>query len=184
MGPSGMAPDPAPADTVSEHPEHIPATGDALRQTLRHVASPVVVVTARADAEPRGATIGSFASVSLDPPLVSFNVTHDTRLHEALTQSDVLAIHLLAADQADLAAHFAIPDLSGAEQFAPFASSTDALPLLAGALATLLGRVVSRVEAGDHTLVIASVDEIRPGREAPPLLYYGQSYRGIGEPVD
>ena len=163
-----------PLDTYPEHPDHVAATGEALRETLRHVASPVVVVTLRASDGPRGATIGSFASVSLDPPLVSFNVTHDTRLHDALGATDELAIHLLAADQADMAAHFAIPDLTGADQLAPFPHTRpeDGPPLLDAVQATLLSSVSARVEAGDHTLVIAAVREIRPGRAAEPLLYY------------
>ena len=68
--------------------------------------------------ETRGATIGSFASVSLDPPLVSFNVTHGTQLHAALDASDGFTVHLLADDQGDVATHFARPDLTAAEQAA------------------------------------------------------------------
>ena len=180
-----MASDTAPLDTRPEHPDHVAATGDALRETLRHVASPVVVVTMQTDDGPRGATIGSFASVSLDPPLVSFNVTHDTRLHDALDATDELAIHLLTADQADVATQFAIPDLPGADQLAPFphTRSADRPPLLDDVQATLLSSVSARFDAGDHTLVLAAVREIRPGRAAEPLLYFDRSYRGIGSPV-
>ena len=178
--------DPAPTDTRAAHPEHIVATGDALRRTLRSVPSPIVVVTIWAGAEPRGATIGSFASVSLDPPLVSFNVTHETRMFDALAENDSFAIHFLAADQADVATRFAIPDLSGLDQLAPFPHQLvhGQPPLLDGALSTLMCSRVASVDAGDHTIVIASVDAIRPGRESAPLLYYEQSYRGIGAPVD
>ena len=80
--------DPAPADHTPEHPEAVRATGAALRAMLQRVASPVVVVTVTTGDETRGATIGSFASVSLDPPLVSFNVTHGTQLHAALAADD------------------------------------------------------------------------------------------------
>lgn len=178
--------DPAPTDSCAEHPERVIATGEALRSALRSVPSPIVVVTVQTDAEPRGATIGSFASVSLDPPLVSFNVTHATRLHDALAASHALAIHFLAANQADIATRFAIPDLDGAKQFAPFDHQLDGVqpPLLYGVLSTLLCTIASTVEAGDHTVVIASVDSILPGRDASPLLYYEQSYRGIGAPVE
>ena len=178
--------DPAPTDTRTAHPEHIVATGEALREALRAVPSPIVVVTVQTEAEPRGATIGSFASVSLDPPLVSFNVTHDTRLHDALAETDALAVHFLAADQADVATRFAIPDLSGVDQLEPFDHQLAGgqPPFLSGVLSTLVCTVEATVEAGDHTVVIASVDAIRPGRVAAPLLYYKQSYRGVGAPVD
>ncbi len=178
--------DPAPSDTRVAHPEHIVASGEALRKALRAVPSPIVVVTFLTETEPRGATIGSFTSVSLDPPLVSFNVTHGTRLHDALAETNELAIHFLAADQADIATRFAIPDLSGTDQFEPFAHHLPdgAAPLLEGALSTLVCTTATTVDAGDHTVVIASVDAIRPGRETAPLLYYQRSYRGIGAPLE
>ena len=171
-----MLPDPAPADRAAEHPEAVAATGDALRGALRAVPSPVVVVTAGPDGgEARGATIGSFASVSLDPPLVSFNVTHGTRLHRALDDAGTFTVHLLAADQADAASHFARPD--AADRAAEGAAHLD------GALGTLRCTVAARHAAGDHTIVVGAVVRVTPGRDAAPLLYYRQSYRGIGGEV-
>lgn len=176
----------APADSRVEHPEHVVATGEALRMALRAVPAPIVVVTVWTDTEPRGATIGSFASVSLDPPLVSFNVTHGTRLHDALAETDRVAIHFLAADQAEIATRFSIPDLDGFRQLEPFVHQIEngQPPLLDGGLSTLLCTTHTTVEAGDHTVVIAAVDAIRPGRDAAPLLYYEQTYRSIGDRVE
>ncbi len=167
--------DPAPADRTAEHPDAVAPTGDALREMLRALASPVVVVTVSAAGETRGATIGSFASVSLDPPLVSFNVTHGTQLHAALKTSDAFSVHLLAADQADMAAHFARPDLDAHAQMA----GAD----LDGTLGTIACTVEVCIPAGDHTVVIGEVTDLVPGRDAAPLLYYQQSYRGVGEDV-
>ena len=179
------APDPAPTDQAAAHPEAVAATGEALRKALRDVASPVVVVTTEAPDGPRGATIGSFTSVSLDPPLVSFSVTHGTQMHDALAATDVFAVHLLEAGQADLAAHFAIPDLGSDAQLAPFSHTRapGVPPLLDGALGVLLCHTTARVEAGDHTLYLGEVTELIPGRPGQPLLYYRQSYRGVGEEV-
>ncbi len=167
--------DPAPADRTDEYPDAIASTGDALREMLRALASPVVVVTVTSGGETRGATIGSFASVSLDPPLVSFNVTHGTQLHAALGTSDAFSVHLLAADQADVATHFARPDLDVRAQM----DGAD----LAGTLGTVACIVEARIEAGDHTVVIGAVTDLVPGRDAAPLLYYQQSYRGVGGEV-
>lgn len=174
--------DAPPADREPEHPEAIAATGEALRTMLQAVASPVVVVTVEDAAATRGATIGSFASVSLEPPLVSFNVTHGTRLHDALDGTDAFTVHLLASDQAALAAHFARPDLDAEAQMASVPASADPLRL-DGTLGTLVCAVSARITAGDHTVVLGEVTEIAAGREAPPLLYYRQSYRGVGREV-
>ena len=172
--------DPAPADREAEHPEAVAATGDALREVLRAVASPVVLVTVTEGGETRGATIGSFTSVSLDPPLVSFNVTRGTRLHQSLDTADAFTVHLLAADQAALAAHFARPDLDARAQMAATdVAATDPLRL-DGTLGTLACTVTARLRAGDHTVVLGAVTDIAPGRAAAPLLYYQQSYRGVG----
>ncbi|MFO8232719.1 MAG: flavin reductase family protein, partial [Longimonas sp.] len=66
-----------------------------LRTTLRRLPSPVVVVTTYAEGKPWGITIGSFTSVSLDPPLVSFNVDRKAQSHKALHEAGRCAIHLL-----------------------------------------------------------------------------------------
>ncbi|MEM1114939.1 MAG: flavin reductase family protein [Bacteroidota bacterium] len=171
----------APTDQAAERPEAVAATGDALRTMLQGVASPVVVVTV---AE-RGATIGSFASVALDPPLVSFNVTHGTRFHEAVTSASVWAVHLLDASQADVADRFARPDLDGPTQLAPFAHvrAASGPALLRGTLGILMCRPHARFEAGDHTVFVGEVEDLIDGAGTEPLLYYRRSYRGIGPEV-
>ena len=175
----------APADRTPEHPDAVEATGAALRAMLQTMASPVVVVTVTLAGETRGATIGSFASVSLDPPLVSFNVTHGTQLHAALDASDGFTVHLLADDQGDVATHFARPDLTAAEQAAGARLAT--VPGLAvrldGTLGTLACTVDARIRAGDHSVMIGRVDALVAGRDAGPLLYYRRTYRGVGGEV-
>ncbi|MGB3542653.1 flavin reductase family protein [Rubrivirga sp.] len=172
-----------PTDLRPERPASVPATGEALRYALRDLPSPVAVVTTD-PGEPRGATIGSFASVSLDPALVSFNVTHGSSLHQALSQGRGWAVHLLASTQADVAEHFARPDLEGDRQLEPFAHVRgDGPPLLRGALSILLCEPHARFEAGDHTVFVGRVTDVVDGSGVDPLLYYRQSYRAIGETV-
>ncbi|MEM1053928.1 MAG: flavin reductase family protein [Bacteroidota bacterium] len=174
---------PAPADHAAQRPESIPADGEGLREALRGMASPVVVVTCVGAEGPRGATIGSFTSASLAPPLVTFNVTHGSRFHEALTEAESFAVHLLADDQSDLATRFATPGLD--DQFGGVVHTLTprGLPLLDSTLGVLLCRPAGRMDAGDHSLVLGRVEERIPGREAGPLLYFRQSYRGVGDEV-
>ena len=176
-------PDPAPADQAPERPGSIPADGEGLREALRGMASPVVVVTCAGADGTRGATIGSFASASRAPPLVTFNVTHETRFHRALAAAPSFAVPLLAEDQAALASHFAVPDLDDQLDGIEHALTDRGLPLLSGTLGILLCRPHGRAEAGDHTIVVGRVEERVPGREAGPLLYFQQSYRGVGREV-
>jgi flavin reductase (DIM6/NTAB) family NADH-FMN oxidoreductase RutF len=154
-----------------------------LRQAMRRLASPVVVVTAEPSGRPpRGATIGSFTSVALEPPLASFNVTRGTRLHATLAAADQFAVHLLAFDQAAMAAHFADPELDSDSQFAAYRHSragAGAPPVLEDTLAVLCCRVERSFEAGDHTVFVGRVVDVLPGRDAPPLIYHRQTYRTV-----
>jgi flavin reductase (DIM6/NTAB) family NADH-FMN oxidoreductase RutF len=155
---------------------------DTFRASMRRVPSPVVVVTAQGPREARGITIGSFSSVALDPPLVSFNVSRTSRMFEVMEACDRFAVHVLGETQAYLAEQFAIPDLSGHEQFeaVPHTRDPHGTPILDGGSAVLHCEPHDSLPAGDHRLyvgLVASVEE-RPDRGA--VLYYKSGYRGVG----
>lgn len=174
--------DPPPVDRP-DLPDVLDATGEAMRALLRRFPAPVVVVTINGERGARGATIGSFASLSLDPPRVCFSVMQGTKFHEVVADEARVAVHLLAEDQADLAERFALPGLDAEEQTEPFKRhKRPGLPiLLAGSLGILLGTIDRRVDVGDHTLVVARVERLLKGREGvKPLLYLEQAYRGVG----
>ncbi|QXD15227.1 flavin reductase family protein [Rhodocaloribacter litoris] len=160
--------------------------GEALRDVMRLVPSPVTVVTARSGEEVRGITIGSFTSVSLDPPLVSFNVGRDARMHDLITRADRFAIHVLQEDQAHLSEHFALPDRAAGDQFdaVPHRLDPHGLPLLEDVLAVLVCRPYAVHEAGDHVIVVGEVMEARVGASGRPVLYCRRGYYGLGEPLE
>ncbi len=160
--------------------------GAQLKAVMRHVPSPVTVLTTAMHGEIRGATIGSFTSVSLDPPLISFNVQHGTQMHDALVDAPWYTVHILADTQAYLSNHFAIPNRSGDEQFASVPHHLDAngIPVLDESLAVLACRAYRMFEAGDHTVCIGEVIRVEaPDGEAQPLIYFDRSYRAIGNEV-
>jgi len=160
---------------------------------MRHVPSPVTIVTVSAAGERRGATIGSFTSVSLEPPLVSFNVMKGTGFHRLIRQAGDVAIHVLSENQAELAEHFAQPDMTETEQFEEVDlrgdRSPSSPPILRDVQAILHGHVDQTIPVGDHHLVIVRVKHVETSvREGAvtggPLLYLAGAYRGIGNPVD
>ena len=153
-----------------------------LRSTLRRLPSPVVVVTTYAKGKPWGITIGSFTSVSLDPPLVSFNVDRGAQSHEALYESGRCAIHLLDDTQVAFANHFARPDLSPEEQFQPVAYTPDTnqIPILEGKAAVLHTHIEDAHPAGDHTIFVAQVDRITPRENAQGITYVERGYHAVG----
>jgi 3-hydroxy-9,10-secoandrosta-1,3,5(10)-triene-9,17-dione monooxygenase reductase component len=161
-------------------------TGEDLRSVMQRVPSPVTVVTAAGRAEARGATSGSFTSVSLDPPLVSFNVEKDSQMHAVLAEASHFAVHLLADRQSELCRHFAVPDQSGADQLAAvtYRADTHGTPILESAPAILHCRWHEAFEAGDHTIVVGHVTQLEERDEARPLLYYDRDYRSVSAPAD
>jgi flavin reductase (DIM6/NTAB) family NADH-FMN oxidoreductase RutF len=144
---------------------------DDYRAVLRRHASSVVVVTAMG-AEPAGTTVTSFTAVSLHPPLVSFCVDRTASAWPTLEIAEYVAVHILRAGQEPLARTFAT---HGADRFGPATAwrpGPHGVPLLDGPLAFLVARVVQRVPAGDHTIVLA---EALAGGHAPddePALVY------------
>lgn len=153
---------------------------------MRGVPCSVVLVTSVLDAQPVGATIGSFTSVSLSPPLVSFNVMHSTRLHDALTASGRLNVCVLSEDQGELANRFSIPELERDQMFVLSEytwEGGDDLPKINDSLCTLTCAIKSAVETSDHTVFICQVESVVSVQEGRPLLYLNKTYRGIGQSV-
>jgi 3-hydroxy-9,10-secoandrosta-1,3,5(10)-triene-9,17-dione monooxygenase reductase component len=166
--------------TTPNHPRD-GITGDDLRVAMRHVPSAVTIITV-GGREPRGVTIASFSSVSLEPPLISFNVQKDARVFPLLERASRYAVHVLPADRVGLSDHFADPNLSAEEQFGSVDHSTgeDGLPILAGMLAVLECEHWAIYDAGDHALFVGRVLRIEDGSGEDPVLYFRRSYRTVG----
>ena len=92
-------------------------SGQGLREVMRHVPSPVTTVSFKGPDGAKGITIGSFTSVSLEPPLISFNVMHDSKMHDVLARVDTYAVQILNEDQVALSERFALPDQTSKQQF-------------------------------------------------------------------
>lgn len=158
-----------------------PVTTDLFRSVFRDHAARVVVVTAAGDPAPAGFTATSLASVSLDPPMVSFALARSASAWATVSRAERLAVHLLGSDQDWLARTFAT---SGIDRFAgvPWRPAPGGEPLIDGCAASLCCRVVQQVPAGDHALVLAQVTDARLGSSGCPLVYHAGAY-GTVEPL-
>ena len=145
----------------------------------------MTVVTSAHDGGARGITIGSLVSTSLEPALVSFNVSRDSPMAEMLKDAGEFVVHVLGASQVDLSEHFAEPGLSGEAQFGGVSHSLSegGMPLIDGVLARLLCCVDAIHEAGDHLIVVGLVYRVQEGEPGEPLLYYDRGYRSVDDPV-
>ncbi|MGM0506389.1 MAG: flavin reductase family protein [Bacteroidota bacterium] len=157
---------------------------DNLIRIMRRLPYPVTVVTTRAGDRVRGITIGSFTSLSLDPPLVSFNVTCDSQIHELFEQASRFVVHFPGAGQESLCTRFALPDQSDNEQFDSIEldeAGPEDPPLLAGVDSRLHCRLEELKPAGDHSIVIGRVIHSEFLREGPAMLYMGGEYRSLSQ---
>ncbi|MFI1024836.1 flavin reductase family protein [Streptomyces olivaceus] len=150
-----------------------------LRSVFRQHAAGVAVITACGDHGPAGFTATSLASVSAAPPLLSFGIGTGSSSWPAVSASEYVGVHLLGDHQEELATTFA---RSGADRFAAptaWREGPHGVPVLDGVLAWLVCRVVGRVPAGDHRIVLAQLlvgDCAGMGR---PLLYHQGRYNGL-----
>ncbi|MGW5878728.1 flavin reductase family protein [Nocardiopsis terrae] len=150
---------------------------DRLREVLRSHAAGVVVVTARGSRGPVGLTATSFASVSLDPPLVSFYVAATSRTLPGLHEADGFAVHLLGAGQADLAARFAARTGDRFASPTRWSPGAGGVPLLEGVPAVLVCRGHEERRIGDHLLMVGEVVDARSrDGAAQPLVYHRRAY--------
>ena len=148
------------------------------RAALRRHPGGVVIITLMSDSGPVGFTATSFASLSLDPPLVSFNITHTSSSIAALREAASVAVHLLSEDQLPLARRFSA---SADQRFSEPDSWTTldtGEPLLTGTPTWIRATLSDLISACGSTLVIAQVTHLHcdtAGRA--PLLYPDGEYR-------
>ncbi|KRD02214.1 MULTISPECIES: flavin reductase family protein [unclassified Streptomyces] len=148
------------------------ASPDLLRSVFRRHAAGVAVITAAAPNGPVGFTATSLSSVSAEPPMLSFGIGTGASSWPAVSRARHVGVHILGEHQQELAATFA---RSGADRFGPptaWHEGPEGVPVLDGVLAWLVCRVVTRVPAGDHRIVLAEVVLGDPEGAGRPLLYH------------
>ncbi|GAA2061370.1 flavin reductase family protein [Streptomyces albiaxialis] len=180
---------PRPPLRAVREDERAPVDGGEFRRVLGHFASGVTVVTAPAaqdaegteDAEagadggaPAGFACQSFASLSLDPPLVSFMVARTSTTWPRIARAGVFCVNILTAGQGELCRGFAV---SGGDKFAGVAhtpSPVTGSPLLEGVAAWIDCEIHAVHTGGDHLIVVGRVRALDAARddEVAPLLFH------------
>jgi flavin reductase (DIM6/NTAB) family NADH-FMN oxidoreductase RutF len=148
----------------------------AFRRTLGMFATGVTVLTARVGEQVHGMTANAFMSVSLRPPLVLVSIDRRARMSNLLHEGTRFAVNVLEADQARLSDHFAGRAPEGSPE--PRFELVHDTPLVEGALAHLVARIVRSYWGGDHSLFLGQVEYARYG-EGEPLLFHGGRYERI-----
>jgi flavin reductase ActVB len=147
------------------------------RDAMAHVAAAVTVATVvDKHGRPRGVTISSFSSLSLDPPLVLFCLAGTSSSHPAFAAAGRFAVSVLAAGQTDLARRLAGPPEG---RRAVRWEWLDGLPVVPDCLVQLVCTEHERVRGGDHTIMIGRVRRaVSIGGD--PLLYHRRRFHHLG----
>ena len=154
-----------------------PASFDSakFRQVLGHFTTGVTVITGATDDGPVGLAVGSFASVSLDPPLVAFFADKGSSSWPKIAPSGSFCVNILGEHQEDVCRRFASkePDKFAGLGWSPAASGS---PLLDGVIAWIDCDIHEVIEAGDHLCVLGAVRELDVAHDGPPLLFFRGGY--------
>lgn len=154
------------------------------RSVLGAYPTGVVVITA-VDAEElrHGLVIGSFTSISLDPPLVGFFPDRRSRSWAQIASVGRFCVNVLGSDQLDVCRRFAA---RADDKFADLAHghTPSGQPLLENAIAWIDCSIERVTEVGDHYLVVGAVEALGRRDAGTPLLFFGGQYHDLAELPD
>lgn len=146
------------------------------RNVLGHFPTGVTVVTATGENGPVGVAIGSFVSISLDPPLVGFFLGTDSGSWPAIEASGHFCVNVLCEDQLELCGVMASKAENKFEGVDYERAAGSGAPILAGVHAVIDCRIDQVMPTGDHNLIVGRVLGLETRRDAPPLVFYRGGY--------
>lgn len=142
-----------------------------LRKVAGAFATGVTVVTAqKEDGDIQGMTANSFLSVSLDPPLVAFSVREQGSLMQQLQVGKAVGISILSDQQETISNYFASRNHPPIE--VQFEEQENGAFTIGGSLAWYATTITEIITAGDHFLILCTVNDLNRSEEGSPLLYY------------
>lgn len=167
-----------------EHvPEISPSSFDSkhFRSVLGHFPTGVTIVTGLHEGRPAGFTIGSFTSISLDPPLVGFFAVTSSDTWAAISGHGAFCVNVLRDSQSELCWRFAKTGVDD-DRFdhIDWRPSSTGCPIIAGVGAWIDCRVAQTIELGDHYLVVGEVVDLdHHTTEHVPLVFYKGALGGF-----
>lgn len=147
-----------------------------LRHILRSFATGVTIIsTTDSNGLPKGLTVNSFTSVSLDPPLVLFCIDRNADCFPALVNASHFGVNVLASWQKPLSTRFATRSTAKWSGVA-YDKGKSGVPLLGGCLAHLECAKDSSHSGGDHIIMVGRVLRAYRGNSEEPLIFFAGQY--------
>jgi len=154
----------------------------AYREALGSFPTGVAVITATpaADAAHVGITVNSFASVSLDPPLVLWCMDKRSGRHDLFARAAAFTVNILGTEHKAVSARLARPGEHRLDGI-PLLPTELGPPALADSLAVFECAREQALAAGDHTVLIGRVLRFSRHSKSPPLVFYSGKYRALAQ---
>ncbi|MDV6212701.1 flavin reductase family protein [Rhodococcus erythropolis] len=154
------------------------SAADEFRRALGHVPTPVAIVTAVVDGVATGMTVGSFASVSLTPRMITFFVDDASTTWPKMSTSPTFVVNVLGHDNGPLCRTFS----GRGDRFADVAwrESADGDPILLESALSFQCRMHSTQRLGDHVQVVGTVTATEVHRATMPLVYHRSTFLDLG----
>ncbi|SDP43429.1 NADH-FMN oxidoreductase RutF, flavin reductase (DIM6/NTAB) family [Arthrobacter sp. ok909] len=158
-----------------------PIDSQLYRAVMRHLPTGVAAVcsTDPATGAQNAMIVGTFASLSMEPALVTFSVMHTSTSWPRIAAAEQFGISLLAEDQEQVCRALSA---KGEDKLSSvgWSESGWGTPHIHGSLAWFDCRIEQQFVAGDHVVVIASVLDMTPG-EGAPLIFHGGRFGSFRE---
>jgi flavin reductase (DIM6/NTAB) family NADH-FMN oxidoreductase RutF/DNA-binding IclR family transcriptional regulator len=146
------------------------------RRVLGQYPTGVCVITSELpETGPVGMVVGTFTSVSLEPPLIAFLPDAKSTTWPLIEKAGKFCVNILSAEQEDVCRKFFA---KSPDRFAPgtYQLADSGLPVINGVVAWIDCEVESTIDAGDHYIVLGRCKELRMGAPELPLLFYQGGY--------
>ena len=145
------------------------------RTAMGKFATGVTVITTKVGENVHGMTANAFMSVSLNPKLVLISIGEKANMNQLIKESGKFAVSVLNESQQDLSAYFA--GQIKEERKVKFDTFNE-MPVIKDALVNLTCNVHESVIAGDHTLYIGEVTDLRV-EDGEPLGFFEGKYKKV-----
>ena len=154
-------------------------TPSSLREAFGHFPSGVVAIAAEVDGTREGLAASTFVPVSLDPPLVSFCVQNASTTWPKLQTVSLLGISVLGEAHDDAVRTLAAKT---GDRFAGLetVSNGGGAVFIKGTSMWLESAIEQLIPAGDHTIVVLRVTDVRVDSEVAPIVFHRSVFRRLG----
>jgi len=154
---------------------------EELREVMRHWVTGVSIVTAELDGKIHGMTVGSFVSISIDPPRIIVTLANQTRTHKMISQVGLFGVTFLTAEQQSVADRFAgvIPDDGDRMDGIEILRLAHNIPVIAEGMGEMVCRVIHRYDMPNSTLFVGEVLEARKEDKSTALIYGNRNYHPL-----